>query len=80
MFGGDKKKKSKKMSKKRQQELAAEYVSPYSLLTPRGRRRTSLLIIVAGIALSHIWSGGVVQSAIEDITPPSGTTGVQWSR
>lgn len=72
------KKRKSKMSKKRQQELAAQYVSPYSLRTPKGRRRSSLVVILAGIALSHIWYSGVIQDALNNL-PSTGPTSVQWT-
>lgn len=55
--------------KKNKLDMSAVAVSPFSLSTPRGRRRISLLIILSGLAASYLHHSNV----LSDIKLPDQT-------
>lgn len=64
--------------KKKKPDMNAVAVSPFTLSTPRGRRRVSLLIILGGLAVSHLYQSDVF-SDIVNSTPTNVPVQAPWT-
>lgn len=64
--------------KSKKPDMDATATSPFTLSTPRGRRRVSLLVILAGLAISHLYHSDI----FSDITSNNPNVPVQapWTQ